>query len=71
MTPLKPDSRASSGVMSAKLIDSIESISIEPFVHRVAGADADVRPLPDADAARDLAAANALAKPLGEDHGGV
>src|SRR4030095_1799317 len=42
--------------------------SVHPFVHRVARADGDVRPLPDSDAARDLAAADSLAQPLGEHH---
>jgi len=39
-----------------------------PFVHRVTAADLDVTPLPDAHAAADPAASNALTKPFGEDH---
>jgi hypothetical protein len=40
-----------------------------PFFHAVAAADADVGAGPDADAAGDFAAANAVAKAFGEDHG--
>jgi len=39
------------------------------FFHGVAAADSDVGTGPDADAAGDFAATNAVAKTLGEDHG--
>src|SRR5690348_9091853 len=38
------------------------------FIHRVPVAHLDVRPHPDADAARDFSAPHSLAQPFGEDH---
>ena len=50
--------------------DGLDGIDFDfAFLHAVTGADADVEAFPDADGASDLAAADGVAKALGEGHG--
>ena len=51
--------------------DGLNGVDLDlAFFHAVAVADDDMGTCPDADAARDFAAADTFAKPLGEGHGG-
>ena len=67
-TPRKPDSRASSGVMSGNPIGVTDSISHLAVSHAIAAAFRDMGPRPNPDATSDVAANHPFAKTLGKDH---